>query len=68
MDCCQISIAISEFADLENMVIYAVPDLKMGFKITDYAGDYMVVFYDRLQEQIMYFFKGAEEYWFQYDV
>lgn len=52
---------------MEDVAIHSYSECPFGKKVVDQSGDYIVFFYHAQKDQVMYFFKGLEKYWFSAD-
>ncbi|MEN1968517.1 hypothetical protein WMZ97_10635 [Lentibacillus sp. N15] len=47
-----------------NLTLRKYPAFPYGQQLIDDEGDYIVFFYHIDRDKVMYFFKGAKDYWF----
>ncbi|WP_143469687.1 hypothetical protein [Lentibacillus sediminis] len=60
----QVAHCIESMFEKEEIINQPYPIFPYGRKIVDHTGDFMVFFYDERTNQVIYFFKEAEDYWF----
>lgn len=47
-----------------DLTVQTCPEFPYGRKLIDSFGDFIIFFYDKGRDQVMYCFKNAEKYWF----
>ncbi|WP_173916838.1 hypothetical protein [Halobacillus sp. Marseille-Q1614] len=60
----QVEQCMERTCDLQEVTVYSQSHYPYGKQVVDESGDYIVFFYMKAVNEVLYFFKDAENMWF----